>query len=62
VIVDLGDVNMSRSAVSRGASGLRGSPHFGDQAALWEIGEVHRLPFSRVAITRIDGELILRAR
>jgi len=62
VIVDLADVDTSRSAVSRGASGQRASPHFGDQAALWEIGALHRLPLSRAAITLVDGDLVLRAR
>jgi acyl-homoserine lactone acylase PvdQ len=62
VIVDLAEVDTSRSAVSRGASGLRASPHFGDQAALWEIGALHRLPLSRGAITLSDGDLVLRAR
>jgi hypothetical protein len=62
VLVDLADVDTSRSAVSRGASGLRASPHFGDQMALWEIGAVHRLPLSRAAIRLTDGDLVLRAR
>ena len=62
MLVDLADVDTSRSAVSRGASGLRASPHFGDQAALWETGTLHRLPLSRAAITRVDGDLVLRAR
>jgi acyl-homoserine lactone acylase PvdQ len=62
VIVDLGDVDSSLSAVSRGASGLRASPHFGDQAALWEVGQLHRLPLHRSAITVSDGDLVLRAR
>jgi hypothetical protein len=33
-----------------------------DQAALWEIGAVHRLPFSRAAIGRTDGQVVFRAR
>jgi acyl-homoserine lactone acylase PvdQ len=62
VLVDLADVDTSRSAVSHGASGQRASPHFEDQVALWEVGQVHALPFTRGATGRTDGELVLRAR
>lgn len=62
ILVDLADVDTSRSAVSHGASGHRASSHFNDQAALWEVGQVHRLPFTRGAVGRVDGELVLRAR
>jgi len=62
LVIDLADVDASRSAVSHGASGHLASPHFGDQAPLWELGRVHRLPFTREAIGRTDGELVLRAR
>ena len=62
LVIDLAEVDTSRSAVSRGASGLSASPHFDDQAPLWEVGQLHRLPFSRAAITRADGDLVLRAR
>ena len=41
---------------------LLASPHFGDQAPLWELGQVHRLPFTRPGIGRTDGELVFRAR
>ena len=62
VVVDLADVDTSRSAVTWGASGHRASPHYRDQAPLWELGQTHRLPLSRHAIGRSDGELVLRAR
>lgn len=62
VLVDLADVDTSRSASSHGASAQRASPHYRDQAPLWEMGQVHRLPFSRGAIGRIDGQLVFRAR
>ncbi|MBI2324852.1 MAG: penicillin acylase family protein [Chloroflexi bacterium] len=62
ILVDLADVDTSRSAVSHGASAHRASPHFDDQAPLWELGQAHRLPFTRGAIGRTDGELVLRAR
>lgn len=62
ILIDLADVDTSRSAVSQGASGHRASSHFNDQAPLWEVGQTHRLPFTRGAIGRTDGELVLRAR
>jgi acyl-homoserine lactone acylase PvdQ len=62
ILIDLADVDTSRSVSSQGASGQRASPHFGDQAALWELGQVHRLPFSRAALGRTDGVLVFRAR
>jgi acyl-homoserine lactone acylase PvdQ len=62
ILIDLADVDTSRSVVSQGASGHRSSPHFDDQVPLWEIGQVHRLPFTRGAIGRTDGALVLRAR
>ena len=62
ILVDLADVDTSRSASSHGASAQRASPHYGDQSPLWEVGQVHRLPFSRAAIGRTDGQLIFRAR
>lgn len=62
ILVDLADVDASRSAVSRGASAHRSSPHYDDQAPLWKAGQTHRLPFSRRAVGRTDGELVFRAR
>jgi acyl-homoserine lactone acylase PvdQ len=62
LLIDMADVDTSRSAVSHGASAHPSSPHYGDQKALWEIGQTHRLPFTRGAIGRTDGELVLRAR
>jgi acyl-homoserine lactone acylase PvdQ len=62
ILIDLADVDTSRSASSHGASAQRASPHYRDQSALWELGQVHRLPFSRGAIGRTDGQLVFRAR
>ncbi|MBI2773711.1 MAG: penicillin acylase family protein [Chloroflexi bacterium] len=62
LIVDLAEVDLSRSAVSSGASGHPRSPHFNDQAAIWEIGQVHRLALSRSAIGVTDGVLVFRPR
>ncbi len=62
VVVDLADVDTSRSAVTHGASGHRASPHWRDQAPLWEIGQTHRLPLSRRALDPSDGEIVFRAR
>lgn len=62
ILVDLADVDTSRSAVSHGASAHRSSPHYDDQAPLWKAGQTHRLPFSRRAVGRTDGELVFRAR
>lgn len=62
ILVDLADVDTSRSAVSHGASAHRSSPRSDDQAPLWKAGQTHRLPFSRRALGRTDGELVLRAR
>ena len=62
VIVDLGAIDASRSAVSAGQSGHRASPHFGDQRPIWELGRVHRLVLTRSALGLTDGDLIFRAR
>jgi hypothetical protein len=62
LVIDLSDVDTSRSAVWRGASAHRASPHHDDQRAIWRIGQTHRLPFTRGAIGRTDGELVFRAR
>lgn len=62
VVIDLGAVDGSRSAISQGISGHRASPHYGDQRPLWEIGRVHRLPLTRPAIGLTDGDLVFRAR
>lgn len=62
VLADLGDVDTSRSAISQGISGQGASAHFGDQSPIWGIGQAHRLPLSRGAVGRTDGDLVLRAR
>lgn len=62
LLIDLADVDTSRSAVSHGASAHRSSSHYDDQAPLWKVGQTHRLPFTRGAVGRTDGELVFRAR
>lgn len=60
LIVDLADLDTSKLVLSDGLSGQRASPHFEDQAPLWEIGQVRALPFSRPALTDPEGDLVLR--
>lgn len=62
LIVDLAASGISRSALSQGISGERASPHFGDQAPLWEIGQVHALPLPRAAVGSGEGHLVFRPR
>jgi acyl-homoserine lactone acylase PvdQ len=62
LLADLSDADTSRSAVSHGASAHRSSSHYDDQAPLWKVGQTHRLPFTRGAVGRTDGELVFRAR
>ncbi len=62
IVADLADVDSSRSVVSSGASGMRASRHFDDQAPLWERGLLHPLPLSGPPLDRIEGDLVLRAR
>lgn len=61
-IVDLASTDLSKAVVSEGASGLRASPHFRDQAPLWEMGQLRALPRSREAIGLAEGDLIFRPR
>lgn len=62
LIVDLADVDTSKLVLSDGLSGQRASPHYRDQAPVWEIGEVRALLFSRPAVERAEGDLVLRPR
>lgn len=62
IIVDLGDVDASKAAVSVGQSAHRTSKHYRDQTALWEAGQLHRLAWTRGAVRRIAAELVLRPR
>ncbi|MDE3112574.1 MAG: penicillin acylase family protein [Chloroflexota bacterium] len=59
LIVDLAEVDTSKLVLSEGVSGQRASPHYRDQAPLWEIGAERALPFSRAAM-RPEGDLVLR--
>jgi acyl-homoserine lactone acylase PvdQ len=62
VIVDLAQVDTSKIALSQGISGQRASAHFTDEAPIWEIGQVRALPFSRPALSRVEGDLVFRPR
>jgi len=62
LIVDLADVETSRIAVSSGGSGQLASRHRDDQRALWEAGQLRRLPSLRPSGGLVEGELVLRAR
>lgn len=62
LVVDLADVDTSKLVLSQGLSGQRASPHYRDQAPLWEIGAVRALPFSRPALARPEGTLVFRSR
>ncbi len=62
LIVDLAEVDASKLVLSEGLSGQRASPHYRDQAPLWEIGAVRALPFSRPSLAYPEGDLVLRPR
>jgi len=50
VVVDLADLDASRAVLTTGQSGNPSSPHWNDQSALWEAGELRECPFSRPAV------------
>ncbi len=50
MIVDLGDPDASRWVNLTGASGHAFHPHYDDQAALWQRGELRAWPFSSEAV------------
>jgi penicillin amidase len=52
MIVDLGDVRNSVSALTPGQSGHLGSPHYDDQIASWSAGEYHPMLFAREDVER----------
>ncbi|MGH2499971.1 MAG: penicillin acylase family protein, partial [Candidatus Limnocylindria bacterium] len=62
MIVDLGDLDASRSVLPTGQSGQPLSKHWGDQTALWAAGELKRMPFTRGALGEPEARLVLRAR
>ena len=61
MIVDLGDLDLTRSVLPTGESGQPFSKHWGDQTPLWLRGELHPSVFTRDRIT--DPQiLVLRPR
>ena len=60
-VVDLADIDSSRSVLPTGQSGQPGARFWGDQTQLWLRGELKPMPLSR---DRLDAEyrLVLRAR
>jgi penicillin amidase len=62
IVVDLGDLDGSRAALSTGQSGHPAALHYRDQAQLWSAGQLHRLAWTPVAIARMEGRLVLRPR
>lgn len=62
IVIDLGDLDASRAVLSTGQSGHSASFHFGDQAQLWSVGQMHRLAWTPDAIARTEGRLVLRPR
>jgi penicillin amidase len=49
-IIDLGDLDRSRSVITTGCSGNPASPYYTNQTPLWLSGEYHPMPFSPGAI------------
>lgn len=62
IILDLGDLDSSKAALSTGQSGHLAAFHYGDQAQLWSAGQLHRLAWTSDAVARTEGRLVLRPR
>lgn len=62
IVIDLGDLDASRAALSTGQSGHPVAYHYRDQAQLWTAGQLHRLAWTPAAIARTAGRLVLRPR
>lgn len=62
IVIDLGDLYASKSALSTGQSGHPAAFHYQDQAQLWTTGQLHRLAWTRDAVARTEGRLVLRPR
>lgn len=62
IVIDLGDLDASRAALSTGQSGHPVAFHYRDQAQLWSAGMLHRLAWTPGAIARMEGRLVLRPR
>jgi penicillin G amidase len=59
-LVDMGRVADAWSVIPAGQSGIRASPHYGDQLALWRAVEYHPLLMDRAAIDAVaEGTLTL---
>jgi len=61
-IVDLGDLDASRSIIPVGQSGQPYSRHWGDQTPLWASGQYKPMALSKDRIGQLEGKLILRPR
>lgn len=60
-IVDMGDLSRSMVVVPPGQSGQLGSPHYGDLAPLWLMGEYQAMLWTREQVEReAEGKLTLR--
>jgi acyl-homoserine lactone acylase PvdQ len=62
IVIDLGDLDASRAALSTGQSGHPAAFHYRDQAQLWTTGQLHRLAWTGDAVARTEGRLVLRPR
>ncbi|HUG56250.1 MAG TPA: penicillin acylase family protein [Candidatus Limnocylindrales bacterium] len=62
MVIDLGDLDASRAALSTGQSGHPVAFHYRDQAQLWSAGQLHRLAWTPGAVARTEGRLVLRPR
>lgn len=61
-LVDLGDLDASRSIIPTGQSGQPFSRHWGDQTTLWANGETKPMPLSRERIAPVEGTFLFRPR
>ncbi len=52
-IVDLGDIDNTRSVIYSGQSGHPLNPHYNDQVELWLNGRYHRLPITESGVQKV---------
>lgn len=57
LVVDLADLDATRTVLTTGQSGQPGSAHYTDHLGPWLAGEYHRLPFSTNAIEAAQAGL-----
>lgn len=62
IVIDLGDLDGSKAALSTGQSAHSTAFHYRDQAQMWTTGQLHRLGWTEAAIARTEGRLVLRPR